>query len=175
MKSNNDKHIKSLLDLVQLDLDAILAYNQALDNIEEEDIRTALAGFREDHSRHVKNLSNLIVSLGGTPPDLKPDVKGFFLEGMTAVASDFGIRGALLAMAGNEVLTTSKYREALALQLPQEGKELVQENYGDEARHLGYIKDTLKRLTSEMKDDIGRNYIDPRLANKPKSQLGSHV
>lgn len=153
IESEKDEQLKSLIDLAQLDIDAILAYDQAIERIENEDIRQTLERFREDHSRHVTRLSTLIASLGGSPPPMIRDVTGFFIEGMTAITSNFGLRGALLAMAGNEVLTTSKYREALALGLPPEHVEVIEKNYGDETRHLGYIKNTLKRLTAEARED----------------------
>jgi len=136
--------VEVLTDLAQLDVDAVLAYNQAIDNIDELPIRDTLVSFRADHDRHITELGAMIASFGGVAPSLERDLKGFFIEGMTAIASKVGTRGALLAMIGNETLTNAKYKTALGKNLSQDVKVVVEQNYRDEQRHLAYIKDTLK-------------------------------
>lgn len=139
----NKKLIDDLVNLVQLDIDAILAYNQAIDSVEEDDIRQNLASFRADHDRHVSDLSAAITQLGGTPPSMERDFKGFFIEGMTAIAGKIGTRSTLMAMAGNEALTNARYQAAQSYEAPDGVRQILQSNLADEQRHIRYIRQTL--------------------------------
>jgi rubrerythrin len=133
-----------LIGLAQLDIDALLAYDQAIANVLEPEIRHVLEGFRADHERHAAELGKLIADYGGEPPICRRDFKGFLLAGMTAIAGEAGTRGALMAMTGNETLTNSRYRSALSFYLPPEAMQMVEQFFADEQRHAAYITATLK-------------------------------
>lgn len=135
--------IKRLKKLMQLDVDAVRAYEQALKHIDDPKIHAAIDSFKDDHQRHIGDLAGAISSLGAQPPSLKPDVKGVFLEGFTALRSATGQEGALKAMKGNEKLTNRSYAEALKDPLPADVEALVRRNYEDEQRHLAYIERVL--------------------------------
>jgi uncharacterized protein (TIGR02284 family) len=135
--------IKALNNLIHLDIDAIRAYEHAIRASEHEVVSSRLREFKGDHERHVRELSEHVRKLGGEPPD-KPDVKGFFIEGFTAVTS-IGTRSALMAMLGNEQLTTARYKAALKEEFPPDAKELVERNYKDEERHLVWIRGALEQ------------------------------
>lgn len=140
----NSKEIANKLsDMIKLDIDAVQAYKQALDNIEEQDIHSEISQFCNDHKRHIRDLTQCIEDLNETPPSLTPDLKGFFIEGFTALRSLTGTEGALKAMQGNEELTNKKYAEALSWKVPQSIKNILQKNYEDEKRHLTYITKVL--------------------------------
>lgn len=136
--------IHALQDLIHLDMDAINAYQKAIDACDHEPVKAELRSFQGDHRRHVQDLTAELTRLG-EKADVRPDVKGFFIEGFTALTS-IGTRSALLSMKGNEHLTTSKYKAALELQdLPESAKILLRKNYEDEVRHLRWIEDALQR------------------------------
>jgi uncharacterized protein (TIGR02284 family) len=140
--------IQSLQDLIHLDMDAINAYQKAIDACEHPSVADQLRQFQGDHRRHVKELSGELERLG-EKPDVRTDLKGFFIEGFTGLTS-LGTHSALVSMKGNEKLTTSKYKAALELQdLPQSAKDLLQRNFRDEARHLQWIEDALQRKVWE--------------------------
>jgi uncharacterized protein (TIGR02284 family) len=131
--------IRAVQDLIHLDMDAIKAYEQAIKACEHENVASQLRSFQSDHQRHVNDLSEELRKLG-EQPDVRTDLKGFFIEAFTAVTSH-GTRSALLAMRGNEQLTTARYKAALDLQdLPDSTKEVIRKNYADEQRHLEWIK-----------------------------------
>lgn len=141
---NNKELAKKLSELVQLDIDAVEAYGQALKNIDVASVYNSIASFRDDHIHHIKNLSEIIITLGEQPPEHNKDFKGFLIEGFTAIRSVTGTVGALNAMEMNEELTNRTYKSALEeLEMPEEVKEVVQKNYQDEQRHLQYIKNIL--------------------------------
>jgi len=140
---NQSEAIGKLNDLIHLDLDAVGAYEAAIDRIDVESIRARLREFRDDHRRHVSDLSAIVRGLGGEPPT-RPDAKGFVLKGFTAVTSLMGSEAALRAMQGNEKLTNAGYANALRLDWPADVRARIEANLRDEQRHLAWIEDALR-------------------------------
>ena len=138
---------KEILDqlerLIQLDVDATHAYDQAIKNLEQSLIRDKRLSFQGDHRRHIDVLSEKMRELQGTPPDLTADFKGFFLKGFTALRSMMGTKGALQAMESNEKITTSTYEKAAGLDFPADVAVIVRSNLADEQRHLTFIREAL--------------------------------
>lgn len=147
----NEKVISVLNDLIQLDIDAVHAYGQAIDAVEDSVVRGRLLEFQNDHERHIRELGQTVREQGGTPIEHKRDFKGFLIEGMTAIRSATGTKGALKAMKTNEVLTNRKYDKALEEDLPPRVRDLVLRNRDDERRHLQYIESC---LTSKQADTV---------------------
>ncbi len=145
----NKEIAKKLINLAQLDIDAVEAYEQALKNIDVSNIHRKISEFRDDHIQHIEDLSEIITALGETPPKRTKDIKGFLIAGFTAIRSATGTMGALKAMRGNEELTNRKYHEALEWELPTKIKHVVEKNYEDEKRHLRYIENKIKEMESE--------------------------
>lgn len=144
-REGHEKIIKRLSDLMQLDIDAVEAYEQALKNIETTMIHSQIASFQNDHKQHINDLSRLITKLGGEPPERTKDFKGFFIKGMTALRSAMGEQSALKAMYANEELTNKTYSKALEEgELSVEARLLVEKNYADEQRHLAYIHSVIE-------------------------------
>jgi uncharacterized protein (TIGR02284 family) len=150
----NEKVISILNDLIQLDIDAVHAYGQAIDNIEDSVVRGRLLEFQSDHERHIRELSQIVRDQGGTPIEHKRDFKGFLIEGMTAIRSATGTKGALKAMKTNELLTNRKYDKALEEALPPRVRDLVLRNRDDERRHLQYIESCLAGRSSDTMRDV---------------------
>jgi uncharacterized protein (TIGR02284 family) len=134
--------IESLQDLIHLDTDAILAYDQAIAACEHDFVADQLREFRADHGHHVQNLSEELRKLG-EEPDVRRDAKGFIIEKFTAITSR-GTRSALIAMLANENLTTALYSAAVELEdLPDSAKAVIRKNYSDEERHQSWISNAL--------------------------------
>lgn len=144
----NEKIIDVLIDLAQLDIDAVAAYEQALEKIDDNEIYENINTFKNDHIRHVDELSHLIRKLGGTPPEMTKDLKGYLIEGMTFLRSVTGTKGALKAMESNEKITNNNYKKAIENNpgLPEDIEAILQNNYNDEKRHLEYIEMILKKF-----------------------------
>ena len=140
---DNRKVCDLLNDLIMLDLDAVKAYQSAIDRISVATIAERLTSFKHDHERHVANLSAEVRRLGGTPADRR-DFKGPFIQGFTAIMSMMGVEEALRAMRGNEELTNKTYENALQQPLPADVRLVVEENLRDEQRHLAYIQEALR-------------------------------
>lgn len=144
MAIDNAELCKHLISLAQLDIDAIHAYSHAIERINIESVKENLTRFREDHERHVQLLSPVISELGGTPPEFKPDFKGFVIQGMTALRSVTGNEGALKAMRTNEELTNRTYEKALGWEMPADVRAIIEKNREDERRHLDYVNQAIE-------------------------------
>lgn len=143
---NRDDILDNLQKLIQLDVDATHAYDQAIKNVNELVIKDKLIQFQADHRRHIDLLSAKVLELGGTPPELTSDFKGFIISGFTALRSLTGTKGALEAMETNERLTTSKYEEASKKDFPVDVATIVQSNFSDEQRHLSFIREAITTI-----------------------------
>jgi rubrerythrin len=148
----NQEIAADLTALVQLDADAVLAYDRALERIDVVHVSSALAGFRLDHQRHILELSQALLDMGVTPPVAKPDVKGTILGGVTGLRARLGTEQALKAMRPNEELTTSTYARMLAKPFPENILELVRRNAADEQRHLTWLERALDARSWERSD-----------------------
>jgi len=144
-----DEIIGQLQKLIHLDVDATHAYDQAIKNISEQIVKEKLIQFQADHRKHIDLLSSKVLELGGTPPELTSDFKGFFITGFTALRSLTGTKGALEAMESNERLTNTKYEEASRLDLPLDIVSIVQSNLSDERYHLSFIREALASLSAK--------------------------
>jgi rubrerythrin len=141
----NAKSVDILKSLVQLDIDAVGAYSQAIEHIENTHISENLNKFMRDHQQHIDNLSNILRVNGEEAPEMSRDFKGFFIEGFTSLRSVTGDEGALKAMRTNEQLTNKKYKEAVdELSLDTDIIATVESNYRDEQEHLSYIEGALE-------------------------------
>ena len=146
-----DEILNQLDKLIQLDVDATHAYDQAIKNVDEQAIKDKLLLFQGDHRRHIDQLSAKVLELGGTPPELTSDFKGFFISGFTALRSLTGTKGALEATETNEKLTTSKYQDASQLAWPTDISSLIQSNLSDEQRHLSFVREAIAMIVSSKK------------------------
>ena len=59
--------LADLIDLLQLEFDALPAYSVAIAGLRRPDLRGTLEAHRADHERHVRDLSAHIGRLGGVP------------------------------------------------------------------------------------------------------------
>lgn len=139
------KLAKDLIALCLLDIDAAVAYEQAIPHIEHSLVKQRFNEFLNDHNRHIGDLSQMIRELGETPPERKPDFKGFFLKKFTDARSAQGTQGALSAMDTNEKLVNRIYGEAVGWpDLVPNAKSLILTNIDDEKKHLQFIEESIE-------------------------------
>lgn len=142
---DRDDVFDRLESLVHLDVDAIHAYDEAIEKAEDQDVRSRLSGFRDDHQRHVTELTEAFRVMGGAPPTPDKDLRGVLIEGMTSLRSSMGTEQALKAMRQNETLTNNRYREAVEeTGWDTEVLSILQRGYADEQRHLAWIEERLR-------------------------------
>jgi len=142
MASNPE--VEKLRSLAQLDVDAVGAYDAAIARVKEPLVRERLNEFRVDHVRHVRELNAFIQELGGEPVQLRPDLKGAAMKGLTAMTSLMGTEAALMAMLGNEEITNRVYELALHFEWSAPVRRLIQKNRQDEERHITWIREAVR-------------------------------
>jgi len=144
---HGSKLVHKLNDLIQLDFDAIVSYDHALEHCDDAQVHRDLSLFRADHLHHIDVLGRVIRALDGTPIEAHRDLKGLVLEGITTVRSLGGTLGALRAMRTNEKLTNRIYRKAAAIALAPIARVVIDQNYTDEQRHLAVIQAHIERMS----------------------------
>lgn len=139
------KLAEDLIKLCQLDIDAAVAYEQAIPRIDHPVVKMRFNEFLNDHNRHIGDLVQQIMELGASPPERSPDFKGFFIKGFTDMRRAGGTKDALEAMDTNEKLTNKMYHEALSWpSLVPNSRSLVVVNLDDEKKHLEFIEESIE-------------------------------
>lgn len=135
------KDIASVLNaLIELDLDAVEAYEAAIERLDDTDDKARLSTFMGDHERHVRELQTLVEGMGETPAT-KPDIKHVLTKGKVVLGSLIGDRLILLAMRMNEDDTNTAYDRACNREdLPSHVRTVLEQNRDDERRHREYIQ-----------------------------------
>lgn len=139
--------LEGLNDLLQLDHDAIGAYDIAIEKLQDRDHADQVLGFRRDHERHIRELNDLIAGLGGTPMN-HPHATGPFKAAMQSLGGLAGDKGILLAWRTNELQVRTKYDSyaSKAMLWPPEVKRIVDGAALDEERHYRWVADVLQRM-----------------------------
>lgn len=157
--------IEELKFLIQLDIDAARTYSRAIDEIEIKFLRDHLDDFRNDHERHVYNLSPIITELGENPPEKSPDLEGFTIAGFTEIRCGTGTESVLNAVEANEKVTNKSYSEACSKAFPPDILHQLLNNYEDEQRHLGFIRQQLVILRD---NPHFYDHVRPELGTEPR-------
>lgn len=138
--------VNALNDLIELDQNAIAAYNSAINGLEEfGDVRARLIQFRADHERHVLHLSPFVREYGGNP-DKRPGAVGLLQKGWTEISRLGGASGIFSAMVMNEKNAVMTYERGAAMPFPTKILKLVEQGEKDEQRHLLYCESQLTRF-----------------------------
>lgn len=126
--------------LICLDYDAIDAYDQAIQRLEDPTSKQNLSSFRADHERHVRDLSPHLSRLGKKVPT-GGDIKRFLTQGKVVLAALVGDLSILKAMWSNEDTTNKEYEEAVADQSVTDStlKTVLERCLSDERRHRAWI------------------------------------
>ena len=147
----NDRHdsaalIAELADLLQLEYDALPVYGLAIAALRRAEYRDALADFRDDHQRHIRELTRLIRDLGGIRLPLPHLPTGLLKLAVQVAALPGGDRAILLAFKSNEWQSKAKYARHAGRAHPPEVAALLERNATDEARHYAWVCATLDEL-----------------------------
>jgi rubrerythrin len=136
--------LEGLNDLLQLDHDAVGAYEIAMEKLQDRDHADQIAGFRRDHERHIRELNELIAELGGTPRN-QPHATGPFKLALQSLGGLAGDRGTLMAFRTNELQVRAKYDSyaAKANAWPTNIKRIIDGCALDEERHYRWVSEVL--------------------------------
>jgi rubrerythrin len=133
-------------NLLLLEHDAIAAYDQTIERLENPSFKEQIAAFKRDHDRHVDELRSLASTVGVVPPT-EGDAKQMLTTGKVALASLMGDKTILRAMKTNEDDTVTAYERASRHeQAPADAKPMFERALADERRHREWMKTTAEQL-----------------------------
>lgn len=148
------KDIPSLLNaLIELDFDAVEAYDAAIHRLDDAEDKRNFTNFMGDHERHVRELQPLVEQLGAKPAQ-KADMKQILTKGKVVLAALAGDKAILMAMKANEEDTNTAYERATERDdLSANVRAVLVRNREDERRHLEYIERRLSSFEEEKKEE----------------------
>jgi uncharacterized protein (TIGR02284 family) len=144
---NQKELVDSLSNLMQTAIDTVFSYQQALPKVQDEIMRKRLEAFCKSHEENIEELSRSIERLGGKPPEFSKGLKGFIFEGVSALRSLTGTKGALKALQAAEERTNRFYSDAVSWEIPEDPRDLLRKQFSDVKVHLEYINSNLKVLS----------------------------
>lgn len=133
----------ALQDLVELELDAVQAYQAAVDRIEDPLSKNQLGEFLADHRRHVDTVQALLRAHQQTVPT-EPSGKQWLAKGKVVIGGLLGDAAVLAAMRSNEQDTNTAYERIVAHEgLWPDAKPALEQGLADERRHRDWLEQAL--------------------------------
>jgi rubrerythrin len=136
---------KSLIEaLLKLEYNALEAYEETIERLDNKEYARQIASFREDHYQHVQALKAL-----GSPMGVDvdgPGLKSMLTEGKIKIADLVGEDSAILtAMKTNEYETVMAYENACKKDfLTPELRAICEKGLADERRHRDWMDTAAK-------------------------------
>ncbi len=131
----------ALQELVELDFDAVEAYEAAIERLDSDSYKKKLNEFKLDHERHIKEL-NAVLRIHKIKTVDGPSAKKWLTKGKVVLANLMGDRTILAAMLSNELDTNKAYEKVNQ----HEGKwddavNVLKKGYADEQKHKKWLEE----------------------------------
>ncbi len=139
-----NKLTDALQSLIELDYDAIEAYQTAIERLETETYKSKLLEFCTDHKQHIELLSSLLKDHGIKPPT-GPSAKQWLTKGKVVLADMVGDNTILRAMLSNEQDTNKAYENMNERDdIGDKVEGILKQGLEDERKHKEWLEKTLK-------------------------------
>jgi rubrerythrin len=127
-------------NLIQLEHDAIAAYDAVIERLDDPGRAEKIRSFRSDHTQHLEELNRLAGSEHAYNPG-EGSMKSMLTTGKVAFADMTGGDGAILkAMSTNETDTVTAYRNASENSAaPEAARPFFEKALADEERHKAWM------------------------------------
>lgn len=139
---------QAIKELVELDYDALGAYESAINNLENPEYKKKFEEFKLDHQRHITELSAFLSRCNETAPSGPDNMKKVLVKGKVELASLFGDQNILSAMLSNEEDTNTAYERINARIGESADKEIAKIIAGglaDERKHRDWIQSKISQ------------------------------
>lgn len=137
--------INAIKDLIELEYDALEAYEVAIDRVENDQYKAKLSEFAADHRKHISNLSNFVRNENEDVPTGPSTIKQWITKGKVILADMMSDEAILSAMSSNEVDTNTAYDRILNREdVADEVLDTLRSNREDERRHKQWLDETVK-------------------------------
>ncbi len=139
----------ALKDLIELDYDAVEAYDAAINRLENQDFKEKLNIFKADHEWHIQELSSILKKRNIQPPSGPSTGKQWLAKGKVVLANLIGDTIILRAMISNELDTNTAYeRISLRDDIWPEASDIIRRGLADERRHKKWLENTVSEETA---------------------------
>ncbi|WP_032114209.1 DUF892 family protein [Candidatus Paracaedibacter symbiosus] len=134
----------ALKDLIELDYDAVEAYDAAINRLENQEFKEKLNIFKADHEWHIQELTNVLKKRNIDPPSGPSTGKQWLTKGKVVLANLIGDNVILRAMISNEIDTNTAYeRISLREDMWSEAKDIIRRGLEDEKRHKKWLENSV--------------------------------
>ncbi|RZI45260.1 DUF2383 domain-containing protein [Candidatus Finniella inopinata] len=132
--------VKALKELIELDYDAVEAYQAAINRLDNTTYIEKLESFKADHQRHITELSILLKKHSEDAPTGPSLAKQWLTKGKVVLANLVGDNTILSAMRSNEEDTNKAYERMQNYpDMWQDGIEILKRGLEDERRHKAWF------------------------------------
>ena len=141
-----DNFTASLQALVEFEYDVIEAYEAAIHRLEDGMYRLELEAFKDDHERHIEELSAILKKRNEKVPT-GPSSKQWLTKGKVALANILGDRAILIAMSSNEDDSILAYERMVERMMEvvewEDAKDPLNRGLADERRHKAWLEEVV--------------------------------
>lgn len=135
--------VAALKDLLELDYDAIEAYEVAINRLENQEYKSKLTEFKKDHERHVSELTALLKKHNEDAPT-GPSGKQWLTKGKVILADLAGDNAILVAMRSNEIDTNTAYERLNEFDDKwSDSVDILKRGLDDERKHKAWLESVL--------------------------------
>lgn len=133
-----------LKELIELDYDAVEAYEAAINRLESLEYKETMQLFKADHERHIQELSSILKQHNVEPPIEASLGKQWLTKGKVILANLLGDTTILKAMVSNEIDTNTAYEKVLAHEnIWPDSIEIIKKGLEDEKRHKAWLENVV--------------------------------
>ncbi|MDP5109905.1 MAG: ferritin-like domain-containing protein [Rickettsiaceae bacterium] len=146
MVGTQESFIKAIQELVELDYDAVGAYESAIKNLDKLEYKEKLEEFKQDHKRHITELSAFLGRCKEKVPSGPDNTKKLLVKGKVELASLFGDKNILSAMLSNEEDTNTAYKRMdsrVGESNDAEIAKIIAKGLADERKHKHWLQITI--------------------------------
>jgi uncharacterized protein (TIGR02284 family) len=146
---DTDDLIDTLNDLIETSKDVEEGFRHSAESIEDQRLKAYLLRRSAEVDAKVKELQELVISLGGSPVDstsISGALHSKWIDFKTALALNDNVT-TLDEIEHGEHVALSAYDDALALNLPPEVEVVIFDHYEEAKRHfesIGLLNETLE-------------------------------
>lgn len=138
-----DTFVDAVKSLVELEYDAKEAYDAAIDHLKDKDYKQKLIEFRQDHERHIRDLTAALARHNEDIPQ-GPDAKKWLTKGKVFLGNVIGDKAILMAMKSNELDTNTAYETMVAREDKWDDiSEVLYNCLADEKKHKSWLEQTV--------------------------------
>jgi len=132
----------AIKELIELDFDAIEAYEAAINRLDNQDYKDKLNDFKKDHHRHTQELTQLLKKHTiSNIPNGPSAVKQWLTKGKVVLANIVGDATILAAMKSNEIDTNTAYERINAREdVWEDAISILKRGLEDERRHKTWLE-----------------------------------